>query len=295
MKGMLRAVVMPPMGLAYSALIDPEDSPGGAAAILPVDVGIEANAGRTIDLWCADNFLDRPDLPFCRAIRSRDGSVAPVFGPIIALAATVSDGRTRGLTRREASSILANGLLRTPQAIIPPDRPGLPYRILDSEAGFGGAPGNTTWELPERARAAMRLPGSPAGLDAFPVGAPEELVFGRWRIRIEYGDAVTEPFVSFYDIRSMSGERAVPRGSLVWRYPASGLEACERDGGGPWGIDGPAWSAAKSAAAAAARAHAREEEREEAGRGLDALECECSEGEARAGGSLGEIGRGEQR
>lgn len=219
MKGMLRAVVMPPMGLDYSALIDPEDGPGGTAAILPVDVGIEANAGRTIDLWCADT-----------------------------------------------------------------------YRILDSEAGFGGAPGNTTWELPERARAAMRVPGSPAGLDAFPVGAPEELVVGRWRIRIEYGDAVTEPFVSFYDIRSMSGERAMPRGSLVWRYPASGLEACERDGGGPWGIDGPAWSAAKSAAAAAARAHAREEEREEAGRGLDALE-----GEARAGGSLGEIGRGEQR
>lgn len=125
----IRAVVVPPLGGAYSTFIPAGLSSMQAAVggniehIVPLDgrgseLGRPDNVTRALDFWCNEEFLYTPGLAFCRAV-SLDGiTLTPVYG---ALLVTASDrwGRTVSMSREEALSVLEVTEIRCPQFIHP--------------------------------------------------------------------------------------------------------------------------------------------------------------------------------
>lgn len=121
-----RVVVVPPMGRAYSTIVDSvglETLSGvvkGDVDLVPFEPGRPSDEGRALDVWCNDEGLLRDDLPFNRAVLYPDGEVVPIYGPMVISAARLSDGESVGLTFDEALSVLT-GPLSYAQVLSAPD------------------------------------------------------------------------------------------------------------------------------------------------------------------------------
>lgn len=121
------AVVIPPMGRAYSTWMDAgidamQEVVGGLVELMPATPCEPCGAGRTVDLWCNEEYLYRDDLPFCRAVELADGLVVPVYGQMLVTAATLSNGKTVSLAEPEMLSILADRRFGPPQLLDPANR-----------------------------------------------------------------------------------------------------------------------------------------------------------------------------
>lgn len=267
MEDPIRAVVIPPFGMAYSTLL-----PGTVGSLQEVTDGTLAFASQVegeVGIWCCQEARALM-LPFCRVLDDVDGrGPGPVYGQAVACGfSRLEDGPGfRGLTFDEAVSVLSRDRIRLPQYLS--RKQGDPRTHVN--VAIDGA-GEGFFDIVTNGSVAMIELNCAAGLfrgdgraHPYPlVGSPEDALCGKWRVHIVYpGDALADdgraverrrfegspsseglPIVEFFDMSQDA--LAFPRGQFVSSFFMADLLRDESSflEGDRFALDGgvPAWT-----------------------------------------------------
>lgn len=275
-KSDFRVVVIPPMGYAYTTFIkgnyeSMQSVVGGLVECIRTGIGKPDSDDREIDFWCNEEFLYAEDMVFNRVLTYSNGFNQPIFGPMLACAATPCDGESHGLSLNEAFTILENDNVRYPQII----QPTSGYMTVHMVADAAGE--ELSALLRSSSDHAKHANGVPFDAEAFDrlipaplVGKPEDLLVGKWRVHMVWpGESLAggtesylhdaaeaesiglgQPIVEFWD---MSQNRArFPKGQFVSSYYLSdlrlddGRSGIDLDGGvSSWTIEGGDFAVAR--------------------------------------------------